>query len=142
MVFWIGFLVWYFTATEIGGSVAKGGATQLIFKRRAEIPEVVVKYDEESTPAESSGAVEVKDLQATDGAKDKLPQPKGIFSWHHLSYDITIQGGERRRLLDDVSGFVAPGKLVCRFFLSFRLCIHSCVDCPHGGKWCGKDYIA
>ncbi|KIJ59863.1 hypothetical protein HYDPIDRAFT_99818, partial [Hydnomerulius pinastri MD-312] len=34
-----------------------------------------------------------------------------VFSWSHVQYDVLIAGGEHRRLLDDVSGFVAPGKL-------------------------------
>ncbi|THG98996.1 hypothetical protein EW026_g3289 [Hermanssonia centrifuga] len=35
---------------------------------------------------------------------------KDIFSWHHLEYTVPVSGGTRR-LLDDVSGYVAPGKL-------------------------------
>lgn len=34
-----------------------------------------------------------------------------LFSWQHLRYDVPIGGGKTRRLLDDVSGYVAPGKL-------------------------------
>ena len=39
-------------------------------------------------------------------------QPKMIktFSWRHLNYAVSVSG-ERRLLLDDISGFVAPGKL-------------------------------
>ncbi|KAG2062978.1 P-loop containing nucleoside triphosphate hydrolase protein, partial [Suillus decipiens] len=33
------------------------------------------------------------------------------FTWHHVQYVIPISGGSERRLLDDVSGYVAPGKL-------------------------------
>ncbi|KII90642.1 hypothetical protein PLICRDRAFT_136999 [Plicaturopsis crispa FD-325 SS-3] len=36
---------------------------------------------------------------------------KDVFSWHHIEYNVPIHGGESRRLLDNVSGFVAPGKL-------------------------------
>ncbi|KAF5333784.1 hypothetical protein D9758_017181 [Tetrapyrgos nigripes] len=38
-------------------------------------------------------------------------QPRKIFTWHHLTYDVPIAGGATRRLLDDVSGYIAPGKL-------------------------------
>jgi len=34
-----------------------------------------------------------------------------VFTWRHLKYDVTLKKGETRRLLDDISGFVAPGKL-------------------------------
>jgi ATP-binding cassette, subfamily G (WHITE), member 2, SNQ2 len=34
-----------------------------------------------------------------------------VFTWRNVQYDVTIKKGETRRLLDDVSGFVAPGKL-------------------------------
>ena len=33
-----------------------------------------------------------------------------VFSWHNVCYDIPLKG-ETRRLLDNVSGFVAPGKM-------------------------------
>lgn len=36
---------------------------------------------------------------------------KDIFSWQHLQYTVPVSGGDGRKLLDDVSGFVAPGKL-------------------------------
>ncbi|KAG9313752.1 P-loop containing nucleoside triphosphate hydrolase protein [Chiua virens] len=34
-----------------------------------------------------------------------------IFSWKSINYDIPVSGGDIRRLLDDVSGYVALGKL-------------------------------
>lgn len=34
-----------------------------------------------------------------------------IFSWQHLSYTVPIAGHEDRKLLSDLSGYVAPGKL-------------------------------
>ncbi|KIP01968.1 hypothetical protein PHLGIDRAFT_130987 [Phlebiopsis gigantea 11061_1 CR5-6] len=39
------------------------------------------------------------------------PKMKDVFSWHHLEYTVPVGGGKTRRLLDDVTGFVAPGKL-------------------------------
>ncbi|KAF8888618.1 pleiotropic drug resistance ABC transporter [Infundibulicybe gibba] len=33
-----------------------------------------------------------------------------IFSWQHIHYTVPVPGGERQ-LLDDVSGYVAPGRL-------------------------------
>jgi ATP-binding cassette subfamily G (WHITE) protein 2 (SNQ2) len=34
-----------------------------------------------------------------------------VFTWRHLSFDVNLKKHDTRRLLDDVSGFVAPGKL-------------------------------
>ncbi|KAF8605602.1 P-loop containing nucleoside triphosphate hydrolase protein [Ceratobasidium sp. AG-I] len=34
-----------------------------------------------------------------------------VFSWYHMNYDVTITKGEQRRLLNDVSGYVAPVKM-------------------------------
>ena len=38
------------------------------------------------------------------------PKMTKTFSWRHLNYAVSVSG-ERRLLLNDVSGFVAPGKL-------------------------------
>jgi ATP-binding cassette subfamily G (WHITE) protein 2 (SNQ2) len=34
-----------------------------------------------------------------------------IFTWRNVQYNVIIKKGETRRLLDDISGFVAHGKL-------------------------------
>ena len=34
-----------------------------------------------------------------------------IFTWQHINYTIPISGHETLQLLDDVSGYVVPGKL-------------------------------
>lgn len=34
-----------------------------------------------------------------------------VFSWQHVQYVVPVGGGQHKRLLDDVSGYVAPGKL-------------------------------
>jgi ATP-binding cassette subfamily G (WHITE) protein 2 (SNQ2) len=33
------------------------------------------------------------------------------FSWQNIKYVVPVSGGEHRQLLDDVSGYVSPGKL-------------------------------
>ena len=38
------------------------------------------------------------------------PKMTNTFSWEHLTYHVTVSG-EKRCLLDDVFGYVAPGKL-------------------------------
>lgn len=39
------------------------------------------------------------------------PKMHDIFTWQHLYYTIPIGHRKTRQLLDDVSGYVAPGKL-------------------------------
>jgi ATP-binding cassette subfamily G (WHITE) protein 2 (SNQ2) len=34
-----------------------------------------------------------------------------IFTWQNIKYVVPVSGGEHRQLLDDVSGYVSPGKL-------------------------------
>ena len=51
---------------------------------------------------------------AADAERALAAQPPmtDVFTWRHVGYTIPVLGGrEERRLLDDVSGFVAPGKL-------------------------------
>ncbi|TDL15085.1 hypothetical protein BD410DRAFT_845493 [Rickenella mellea] len=45
----------------------------------------------------------------TIGGEAKMTE---VFSWRHVEYTVPVAGGENhRKLLDDVSGYVAPGKL-------------------------------
>lgn len=53
------------------------------------------------------------DTDSNETAKTALlsqPKMQNVFSWQHLQY-LVVANGENRRLLDDVSGYVAPGKL-------------------------------
>lgn len=43
-------------------------------------------------------------------AISEQPKMTNVFSWQHLSYHVMLSG-EKKQLLEDVSGYVAPGKL-------------------------------
>ena len=43
--------------------------------------------------------------------KEATPEVHDTFSFHHLNYVVPVGKGETRRLLQDVSGYVPPGKL-------------------------------
>lgn len=76
----------------------------------------------------STEEVDEKALQANHGTvNDEKSRSKGelestralaqeqkmrdIFSWQNVNYVVPVSGGQRRQLLDDVSGYVSPGKL-------------------------------
>ncbi|CAE6452528.1 unnamed protein product [Rhizoctonia solani] len=113
MAFWIGFVAIFLAASERAGNMA-GGATQLVFKQNAKIPSLDnptgTTADPEKGDAPPDQIVQRRQKEAKD-AQRGLPEQRSVFSWHHLNYDITAAGGKKRRLLDDVSGFVAPGKM-------------------------------
>ncbi|KAF8597195.1 hypothetical protein BDV93DRAFT_539338 [Ceratobasidium sp. AG-I] len=112
IAFWVFFIAWFLAATERAGNVS-AGVTQLVFKQNANIPSLDERKgngDTESGSAAPGALVERRehDEQTAQGA---LPKSRSVFSWFHMNYDVTIAKGKQRRLLDDVSGFVAPGKM-------------------------------
>ena len=65
--------------------------------------------DEEKGALRSRGSAEK--VRTDNGDSIEVPMMSDIFTWRHMEYDVSVGKGETRRLLDDVSGFVAPGKL-------------------------------
>ncbi|KAG8789944.1 hypothetical protein FRC12_013096 [Ceratobasidium sp. 428] len=112
LAFWVGFLIWFLFATERASHMA-GGATQLVFKQNAKIPSLDDHRDAEDTESGRAftDVVTEKYQQEAKAAQRSLPKPDLVFSWYHMNYDIPLSGGNTRRLLDDVSGYVAPGKM-------------------------------
>jgi len=80
-----------------------------LFKQGSRTAEVV----DESIDEEKAAHAEAAGRVSTDVSPVALEKPSAtdIFTWRHLEYTVPISGGEQRRLLDDVSGYVAPGKL-------------------------------
>lgn len=71
-----------------------------------------VGSDEEKVQAASgpSSTVGTEDSNNKNQAMHEQPKMTKTFSWRHLNHAVSVSG-ERRLLLDDISGFVAPGKL-------------------------------
>ncbi|KAF5344805.1 hypothetical protein D9758_014417 [Tetrapyrgos nigripes] len=69
----------------------------------------VSEKDSSAAGGDAADTTITKPASTTDPSTQS--QPRKIFTWHHLTYDVPIAGGTTRRLLDDVSGYVAPGKL-------------------------------
>lgn len=103
-----------FSMTERGHNTS-GGTTPLIFRRGTKMPKKVTFSHDEEKGSLTSNSVHTGEMAGdpkVNSSKINLPTSSDIFSWHHLNYDITLKGGEVRCLLDDVSGYVASGKLV------------------------------
>ncbi|CEL55831.1 hypothetical protein RSOLAG1IB_01843 [Rhizoctonia solani AG-1 IB] len=112
IAFWIAFVAWFLAGTERAGHTS-GGATQLVFKQNAKIPSLDSSSSRSDTEKGtlSPEVIAEKKQAAAHAAQNKLVKASAVFSWQHLKYEIDIGGGKTRRLLDDISGFVAPGKM-------------------------------
>ncbi len=102
-----------------------GDTTIIQFKRGSEndtiaAAEAEVAADEEkggntagsTTPTSGSSASANKRAQEQLVIGEaNIPTVTDIFSWQGVKYVVPIGNGQTRQLLDDVSGYVAPGKL-------------------------------
>jgi len=67
--------------------------------------------DAEKGAIRSRGSAEKVRSDNGNGDSIEVPKMSDIFTWRRMEYDVSVGKGETRRLLDDISGFVAPGKL-------------------------------
>ncbi|KAK5012933.1 ATP-binding cassette transporter snq2, partial [Cryomyces antarcticus] len=94
----------------------KGGGAVTIFKR-GQVPKSVENAmekgieprDEEEGKIETSGASEGSE-SAPGGKVAGVAKNETVFTWQNVNYTIPYEGGERK-LLQNVEGFVKPGKL-------------------------------
>lgn len=106
------FALLYFTEynTHIPGekniTLFKRGARALALH---ETREKTAATDEEKNAVRSRGSAEK--VRSDNGESIQVPMMSDIFTWRHMEYDVSVGKGETRRLLNDISGFVAPGKL-------------------------------
>ncbi|KAG1859895.1 ABC-2 type transporter-domain-containing protein [Suillus tomentosus] len=116
ITFGIGFFVLLLIAAEYNTNSAFDTAVTL-FKQGTRAIEVTAttedeeKFDKLSTrpPSLDGDAAQTAGAPAPYSSLEK-PETLDIFTWQHIQYVVSVSGGERR-LLDDVSGYVAPGKL-------------------------------
>lgn len=93
----------------------------VLFRRRPvnSIPEShdpsFTPVDEEKlvspTPVESVPRQHSTDEAMQETVMNYASDMTNVFTWQHLRYDVPVRRGEVVKLLDDVSGYVAPGKL-------------------------------
>ena len=102
--------------TEFNTS-ASSQASTVLFKQGSKTPvlkEVASVGDDEEKAQPATGSSSTVGSQASSGKNqviDVQPKVTNTFSWRHLSYTVSVPGDHHRLLLDNISGFVAPGKL-------------------------------
>ncbi|KAG2364667.1 hypothetical protein BDR07DRAFT_1450169 [Suillus spraguei] len=110
--FYLGMLVVLLVATEFNTSSAVDSAV-VLFKQGSSADENGKALDEENADVgfHFRSHSNVVDSSTFDGdGLEKNIIVTDVFTWQHLHYEVPIEGGVKC-LLDDVSGFVAPGKL-------------------------------
>ncbi|KAI0074337.1 hypothetical protein K474DRAFT_1648129 [Panus rudis PR-1116 ss-1] len=115
--FGIGFIAIYLFFTEYNTGLASETSTML-FKRGSKsstVKQAVKETNGDEEKASRGTATPANAEQAQEDMKREIeksaPAMHDIFSWQHLNYTIQLSGGSTRKLLNDVSGYVAPGKL-------------------------------
>ena len=91
------------------------------FKRGAKnVPKVAASSRDVENTSDSGGDVATsirseekkeQDMKEVEKSLESSLKTTDIMSWAHLTYHVSVGGGERRRLLNDISGWVVPGKL-------------------------------
>ncbi|KAG1857398.1 ABC-2 type transporter-domain-containing protein [Suillus subalutaceus] len=105
--FYLGASVVLLIATELNTSSAFNSAV-VLFKRGSSIDENAKALDEEKADAECHSGPHSD--SSTFDSLEKNTIVLDLFTWQHLHYEVPIERG-MKCLLDDVSGYVAPGKL-------------------------------
>jgi len=143
VAFGVFFLLTYLFMTELNSGSAEFRSV-VEFKRGAKkVPKTTASpRDVESTGGDTPTSIrsEEKKEQRTKEVENSLVsslKTTDIMSWVHLTYHVNVGGGERRRLLNDVSGWVVPGKLTALMGESgagkvgpLFLCVSSSVRSP------------
>ncbi|KAJ5216103.1 uncharacterized protein N7498_002510 [Penicillium cinerascens] len=119
----IAWFIFFVALTMLGMEIQKpnkGGSSVTIFKR-GEAPKAVEDaiehtghpVDEEST-GKNGTTPELQNEQANEKVQD-IAKNTSIFTWQNVNYTIPYKGGQRK-LLQDVHGYVKPGRLtaMCR----------------------------
>ncbi|KAJ9640372.1 ATP-binding cassette transporter snq2 [Coniosporium tulheliwenetii] len=115
------FFIFFVCLTAVGMELQKpnkGGGAVTIFKRgqapksvEAAIEHGDKPQDEETGKVQGAGADSKDESGSSDDDTTKgVAKNEVIFTWQNVNYTIPYEKGERK-LLQDVSGYVKPGKL-------------------------------
>ena len=119
VAFGVFFLTTYLALTEINSDTAEvhpvvefKRGTKNVPKGIAPPPDVENNNDGGDTVTTTDVGEETGErLEEVEKSLEKSLKTTDIMSWAHLTYHVSVGGGERRRLLNDISGWVVPGKL-------------------------------
>ncbi|CCM02003.1 uncharacterized protein FIBRA_04077 [Fibroporia radiculosa] len=112
VAFGIGFTCILLCLSEYNLRVA-GDSSVTLFKRGSKtqaVDSVSTNDEEKHTSSEGETGPIVVNLEEARKAMEATPESKNTFSFENLTYVVPVHGGHRK-LLDGVSGYVAPGKL-------------------------------
>ncbi|KAL0567295.1 Multidrug resistance protein [Marasmius crinis-equi] len=107
IVFIVFFMGVHLVATEFI-SAAKSKGEVLVF-RRGHLPAPSRKKDDEESTMTTVQEKRSADMDSSD-ASGVIQKQTAIFQWEDVCYDVKIKG-QPRRILDNVDGWVEPGKL-------------------------------
>ncbi|KZT04946.1 pleiotropic drug resistance ABC transporter [Laetiporus sulphureus 93-53] len=112
--FAFGFIAFLLMLTEVNTGLA-GDSTVTLYKRGSKVNalEQADSADEEKQGSRDSVSTQHgidSDDVDTKQALNEAAAQSSTFSFENLTYVVSV-GGEQRTLLDNVSGYVAPGKL-------------------------------
>ncbi|KAF7374594.1 Brefeldin A resistance protein [Mycena sanguinolenta] len=114
VAFTAGFIALLLIFTEFNTSSSGDNTSVVLFKRGsksgAELVNAAGPEDEEKAGAAVGDSSTAVDKAEVEGALAAAPTMTDIFSWQNLSYSVPVKDGTRK-LLDNVSGYVIPGKL-------------------------------
>ena len=112
-IFAFGFLGTLLFFTHYNKRTARDSKVTLYKEGSDRVPVSQVVDEEKVAPAELHEKQEKLDNSITRIVKSAKPLAGQVevFSWKNIHYEVPISGGEMRKLLDDVSGYVAPGNL-------------------------------
>lgn len=114
--FGIGFVLILLILSEFNTKLS-GETSVTLFKHGSKAEVIQAAHAEVSSNDEEKSAPKRSPLNDGEPAMDQqemqqaTPDVKDVFTFQHLSYTVPIGGGKNRKLLDDVSGYVRPGKL-------------------------------
>lgn len=106
--FGVGFFIIYFLFTELNTTTVTENSVVLFRRGYKRAPG---SEDEESGATNEKGILPEPDKKASKGTLTLEQTMTDTFSWQHLEYTVPIHGEADRKLLSNVSGYVAPGKL-------------------------------
>jgi ATP-binding cassette subfamily G (WHITE) protein 2 (SNQ2) len=112
MAFFGGFLVALLIFSEYN-TATSSETFRVLFKRGSKSPimkEAKTATDEEKSLASTQPAGDQDSQDEGKKALAEQPPMSNVFSWQHVNYVVHVSDGDRL-LLNDVSGYVAPGKL-------------------------------